>query len=76
MVKLRTMPEFRAFLEIQAARAEELNNVLIMKDDIAVDLVRGELRAYARIQDDITNAPNIVAKFERGFIEEHANGAP
>jgi hypothetical protein len=75
MVKLRSTPEFKAYMEIQAARAEELNTMLIMRDDVNVDLIRGELRAYARIQDDLNNAPNLLAKFERGY-EEHANGTP
>lgn len=75
MVKLRNMPEFKAFMEVQAARAEQLNTMLIMRDDISVDLVRGELRAYARIQDDLTNAPNLLAQLERGY-EEHADGTP
>lgn len=75
LVRLREMREFQAFLQMLTSRAEDLNTMLIMKDDVKVDLIRGELRAYAAIQDALDNAPNLVAKFERGY-EEYADGAP
>jgi len=76
LVKLREKREFQTLMEMLATRAEELNTMLIMKDDARVDLIRGELRAYAQIQDALMDAPNVLAKFERGYIEEHADGAP
>jgi hypothetical protein len=76
LVRLRENTDFRALMEILNSRAEALNTKLIMKDDVNTDLTRGELRAYARIQDDLTNAPNLLAQYKTGYTEEHVNGAP
>lgn len=75
LVRLRNSPEFQTYVAVLNRRAEALDRTLVMKDDVNVDLVRGELRAYVRIQDDLRDAPNMLAKLERGY-EEYADGAP
>jgi uncharacterized protein YerC len=75
LLHLRNLPEFQEFLGILNTRAEILDRKLVMKDDVKVDLVRGELRAYVQIQDDLRDAPNTLARLERGY-EEYADGTP
>jgi hypothetical protein len=59
-----------------ASRAEEANVRMIKSDDINLDLIRGELRAYLRIQEDMDKAPDMLEKINQGHAEEHANGTP
>ena len=60
IVRLAALPEWGLFMSMIAVRAEQLNELLIMKDDVNVDLTRGELRAFVRLTDAITNAPAVI----------------
>ena len=74
MVRLRGNDDFRLFLGMLGEHAASKNQMLIMKDDANVDLIRGELRGFAQLQNTFDGAPALVEKFKQS--KEHANGTP
>ena len=65
LVRLRAVPEFQVFLGALGGYAGQMNEILIKKDDINTDLIRGELRAFVMIQDAVDNAPAMVEKLQQ-----------
>jgi hypothetical protein len=56
-------PEFPVFLGMLAGHAETLNEQLIMRDDLDIALVRGQLRAFVAIQKTVDGASEQLYKF-------------
>jgi len=64
IVRLQALPEWNVFLSLIATHAEILNQTLIMKDDVKLDLVRGELRGFVKLTDAINGAPELLRQFQ------------
>lgn len=64
ITRVAASPEGRVFLALLSAEAELLNRTLIMRDDIPVELTRGELRAYTRIFDVVEKAPGVLEQYK------------
>ncbi len=62
IIRLRALPEWNVFMGMIAAHAEKVNRMLIMKDDVAVDIKRGELRLLTELVDAIDSAPEVVER--------------
>lgn len=65
LVRLRALPEFQVFLGALGGYAGQKNEILIMKDDVNTDLIRGELRAFATIQNAVDTAPRMVEQLQQ-----------
>lgn len=52
-------------MEMIGSHAEQLNKVLIMKDDINADIKRGELRSIVQLTDVIVEAPAKLIAFQK-----------
>lgn len=61
-MRLRGQREWSLVMAMLMDHVESLTQMLIMKDDVNLDLVRGELRAFVRLHDIVEDAPKIVAE--------------
>lgn len=61
-MRLKTQREWALVMGMLMEHVETLTRKLIMKDDVNLDLVRGELRAFVRLHDIVEDAPKLLAE--------------
>lgn len=65
IIRLQALPEWNTFLNMLGRHASDTNELLIMKDEVNTDILRGELRGFTRIVGAIEAASNVIAQSQQ-----------